>query len=76
MDINYYDMRNKNAKVKACSYTAQYPVLRAVQSTLHFTSLSDLFTQTPSQLLLEATSHMLQLMCEGCSYIYLPLSLE
>ena len=45
--------------IKASSYIAQYPVLGTVQSTLHFTSLTDLFTQTPSQLLWEASSHML-----------------
>ena len=60
---------------KASSYIAQYPVLRTVQSTLHFTSLTDLFTQTPSWLLWEASSHMLQLMREDCSYIYPPLSI-
>ena len=53
----------------------QYPVLRTVQSALHFTSLTDLFTQTPSRLLWEASSHMQQLMREGCSYIYPPLSI-
>ena len=57
------------------SYIAQYPVLRTVQSTLHFTSLTDFFTQTPSQLLWETSSHMLQLMCEGCSYTYPLLSI-
>ena len=60
---------------KASSYIAQYPVLRTIQSALHFTSLTDLFTQTPSQLLWEASSHMLQLMREGCSYTYPPLSI-
>ena len=60
---------------KASSYIAQYPVLRTVQCALHFTSLTDLFTQTPSRLLWEASSHMLQLMCEGCSYTYPPLSI-
>ena len=40
-------------------------VLRTVQSALHFTSLTDLFTQTPSRLLWEASSHMLQLMREA-----------
>ena len=45
---------------KASFYVAQYPVLRTVQCALHFTSLTDLFTQTPSRLLLEASSHMLQ----------------
>ena len=61
--------------VKASSYIAQYPVLRTVQSALHFTSLTDLFTQTPSQLLREASSHMLQLIHEDCSYTYPPLSI-
>ena len=60
---------------KVSSYIAQYPVLRTVQSTLHFTSLTDLFKHTPSQLLWEAPRHMLQLMCEGCSYTYPPLSI-
>ena len=61
-------------EVKAISYIAQYPVLRTAQSALHFTSLTDLFTQTPSRLIWEASSHMLQLMREGCSYTYPPLS--
>ena len=46
-------------------------------SSKHFTLyliLTDLFTQTPSRLLWEASSHMLQLMCEGYSYTYPPLS--
>ena len=43
-------------KVKASSYIAQYPVLRTVQSALHFTSLTDLFTQTPPWLLWEVSS--------------------
>ena len=59
---------------KACSDIAQYLVLRTVQSALHLTSLTDVFTQTPFRLLWEASSHMLQLMREGCSYIYPPLS--
>ena len=62
-------------KVKASSYIAQYPVLRTAQSALHFTSLTDLFTQKPSRLLWEASSYMLQLMREGCSYTYPPLSI-
>ena len=57
------------------SYIALYPSTRTVQSALHFTSLKDLFTQTPSRLLWEASSHMLQLMREGCSYTYPPLSI-
>ena len=36
-------------------------------------SLTDLFTQTIFRLFREASSHTLQLMCEGCSYIYPPL---
>ena len=47
-------------KVKASSYIVQYPVLRTIQSTLHFISMTDLFTQTPSWLLWEASSYMLQ----------------
>ena len=66
---------DKTTDNKASSYIAQYPVLRTVQSALHFTSLTDLFTQTPSQLLWEASSHMLQLMRECCSYTYPPLSI-
>ena len=62
------------SKVKAGSYIVQYPVLRTVQSALHFTSLTDMFTQTPFQVLCEASSHMLQLMREGCLYTYPPLS--
>ena len=58
---------------KASFYIGQYPVLETVQSALHFTSLTDLFIQTPSRLLCEASSHMLQLMREGCSFIYPPL---
>ncbi len=60
---------------KANSYIAQYLILRTVQSALHFTSLTDLFTQTPSRFLWEASSHMPQLMREGCSYTYPPLSI-
>ena len=59
----------KETLKKASSYIAQYPALRTAQSALHFTSLTNLFIQTPSRLLWEASSHMLQLMREGCSYI-------
>ena len=52
-----------------------YRAVRTAQSTLHFTSLTDLFNQIPSQLLWEASSHMVQLMHEGCSYTYPPLSI-
>ena len=60
---------------KSSSYIAQYPILRTVQSALHFPSLTDLFTQTPPRLLWEVSSHMLQFMREGCSYTYPPLSI-
>ena len=76
--MSTYDLAfviNDSKKVKASSYIAQYPVLRTAQSALHFTSLTDLFTQTPSRLLWEASSNMLQLMREGCSYTYPPLSI-
>ena len=48
----------------------QYPILRIAQSTLDFTSLTDLFNQTPSRLLAEASSHKLHLMRKGYSYTY------
>ena len=59
--------------LKVSSYIVQYPILRIAQSALHITSLADLFKQKPSQLLWEASSHMLQSMREGCSYTYPPL---
>ena len=62
-----------NVDINVSSYIAQYPILRIVQSALQFTSLADLFNQTPFQLLWEASSHMLKLMCEGCLYMYPPL---
>ena len=40
------------------------------QSALPITSLADLFNQTPFQLLWEASSHMQQLMREGCLHTY------
>ena len=61
--------------VKVSSYIAQYPFIRTAQSALHFTSLADLFNKTPSQLLWEASSHVLKLMSEVCSYTYPPLSI-
>ena len=61
-----------STSVKVCSYLAQYPILMIAQSDLHFISLADLFNQTPSQRLWEASSHMLQLMHEDCSYTYPP----
>ena len=63
------------SNVKVNSYTAQYQIIRLAQSALHFTSLTNLFNQTPFQLLWEASSYMLQLMHEDCSYTYPPLSI-
>ena len=64
-----------STSIKVSSHTAQYPILRIAQSALQFTSLADLFTQTPSQLLWEASSHTLQIMHEDCSYTYPPPSI-
>ena len=47
---------NMHYKVKVSSYIAQYLILRISQSR---PSLADLFNQTSSQLLWEASSHML-----------------
>ena len=47
--------------VKESSYTALYPILRIAESALHVMSLTDLFNLKPSQLIWEASSHMLQL---------------
>ena len=52
-----------------------YSAVSRLKAFLHFTSLRDLFTQTPSRLLWEASSHVPQLMREGCSYTYPPLSI-
>ena len=49
-------------KGKKGFYIAQYPGL--LKALLHFTFPADLFNQMPSQLLWEASSHMLQLICE------------
>ena len=49
------------------SCIARYPGLPG-------TSLTDLFTQTPSRLRWEASSHMLKLIREDRSYTYPPLS--
>ena len=62
----YVLIRHQYRKVNF--YIAQYPNLRNIHSALHFTPLADLFNQTPSQLLLEACSHMLQLIREGNIY--------
>ena len=53
-----------------------YSVLASKSACVtRYTFLTVLFTHTPSQLLWEASSHMLQLMREDCSYIYPPLSI-
>ena len=54
-------------------YTAEY--LTGFEPLRTFTPVTDLFTQTPSQLLWEASSHMLQLTREDCSYTYPPVSI-
>ena len=46
---------------KIRSDIARYQVLRTVQSARHFTSLADVFNRTLSQILLEASSHMLHI---------------
>jgi len=43
--------------VKVSYYIAQYSILWTSLSLLHFISLADQFSQTPSQLIWEATSH-------------------
>ena len=62
----------RQAALVKCRYKVR--VYRTAQSALHFTSMADLFNQTPSQLLWETSSHKLQVMCESCSYTYPPLS--
>ena len=47
--IHLYSSHDSSSK-KASSYIAQCPVLRTVQSALHFTSLTYLFNLTLSQL--------------------------
>ena len=73
-DYLAFVQHDKNKKVSF--YKAQYPVLKTAQSALRFTSLTDLFDHTPSLLLWEASSYMLQLMREGCSYTHPPLSID
>ena len=63
-------------KVKVSSYIAQYSIFGTAQSTLHIYFEPDMFNRRPSQLLWEASSHMLQLMCEDCLYTYPPLVYE
>ena len=48
---------------------AQCPICRTVQSVRHITYLPDLSTQTLSQILWEASSHMQQLIRIDWSYI-------
>ena len=58
-----------------------YSTQRSIQSSelykelSHFTSLADLFNQTPSQRFWDESSRMLQLIREGCSYTYPPMSI-
>ena len=57
---------------KVNCYIAQYPILRIAHSAVYFATLADLFNQTPRQHIWEASSYMLQLMCEDGSYTYPP----
>ena len=59
--INNTNTTKTLKKVKMSFSIPQDPILRIAQSALHFTSLTALFNQAPSQLLWEASSHMLQL---------------
>jgi len=60
----------RQAALVKCRYKVR--VYRTAQSTLHFTSMADLFNQTPSQLLWEAYSNMFHVMRESCSNTYPP----
>ena len=73
-NINVFTHKNFN-KTKSLKYCSPIRSSGLLKQLLHFTSLTDLFNQTPSQLFWEASSHMLQLMHEGCSYTYPPLSI-
>ena len=50
------DLIKHNNKVKVRSYTALNPILQTDQNTLYFTSLAELFNQTPQQLLWQASN--------------------
>jgi len=68
--------QNISIKLKnASSSIALNPVLSTVEGALHFTSLTDMLTQTPCRLLWETSNSMLQLIREGHSYTYPPLSI-
>ena len=60
-------------KVNVSSYIEKYPVPRISQSVFEFTSLADLFNHHLN--FSGKHSAMLQLMGEGCSYKYQPLSI-
>ena len=53
----------------------QNPVVRIAQNALHFTTLADLFNQTPYLNFSGKHPAMLQLMHGCCSYTYPPLSI-
>ena len=73
--FKFHILDERDLQGKWVNNNAQYPILRITQSALYFTSLTDLFTQSPPRLLWEASSHMQQLMREDCSYAYPPLSI-
>ena len=74
----FVNERTGAAKLQTCSsdlkkvrfYIAQCQVRMTVHSARHFTYLLDLFNQTLSRLLWEASSHMLQLIRLDWSYTY------
>ena len=59
-------------KVKVCSYIARYPVHRTAQSALHFTPGRPVHSKDISTSL--GYSATLQLLREGYSFTYPPLS--
>ena len=64
--IVYFGYSPKS-KAKAISSIQSSGPFKALYTLLPL-QVTDLFTQTPSRLLWEASSHMVQLMREGCSY--------
>ena len=69
LKLNY----NSKVKVKVCSYIARYPVHRTAQSALHFTPWQTCSFQGHLNFF-GKYSAMLQLLREGYSFTYPPLS--
>ena len=70
--LNVY-VQNHNKKVKVCSYIARYPVHRTAQSALHFTPWQTCSFQGHLKFF-GKYSATLQLLREGYSFTYPPLS--